>query len=64
MITHIYYYGRPWPAVYINFVQNIHQIQVLTDPLCRAQAIFLCAAEQRTGYHISWVDLQRKANCL
>ena len=26
-------------AVYINFVQIIHQIQVLTEPLCRAQAI-------------------------
>ena len=32
--------GRPWPAAYINFNQNIHQIQVLTKPLCRAQAIF------------------------
>ena len=29
-------YGRPWPAVYINFVLKIHQIQVLTEPLCRA----------------------------
>ena len=24
---------------------------------------FLCAAEQRAGYQISWVDLQREANC-
>ena len=35
------HYGRPWPAIYINFVQNIHQTQVLTEPLCRAQAIFM-----------------------
>ena len=34
------YCGRPWLAAYINFNQNIHQIQVLTTPLCRAQAIF------------------------
>ena len=32
--------GRPWPAAYININQNTHQIQVLTKPLCRAQAIF------------------------
>ena len=32
--------GRPWPAAYIIFNQNTHQIQVLTKPLCRAQAIF------------------------
>ena len=35
------YYGRPWPAVYINFVLKIHQIHVLTEPLCRAQARFM-----------------------
>ena len=46
-------YGRPWPAVYTIFVQIIHQIQVLTEPLC--------AAEQRTGYQISLVNLQREA---
>ena len=34
--------GRPWPDAYINFNQNTHQIQVLTKPLCRAQAIFYC----------------------
>ena len=37
---HKLYCGRPWPAAYINFNQNIHQIQVLTKPLCRAQAMF------------------------
>ena len=58
-----YYCGRPWPAAYINFNQTIHQIQVLTKPLCRAQAIFYIAAEQRVGYQISWVDLQREVNC-
>ena len=35
-----HYCGRPWSAAYINFNQNIHQNQVLTKPLCRAQAIF------------------------
>ena len=34
----IIFSSRPWPAVYINFVQILHQIQVLTEPLCRAQA--------------------------
>ena len=45
--------GRPWPAAYINFNQNIHQIQVLTKPLCRAQAIFysLPNNEWGTKYH-------------
>ena len=45
--------GRPWPAAYINFNQNIHQIQLLTKPLCRAQAIFysLPNNERGTKYH-------------
>ena len=45
--------GRPWPAAYINFNQNTHQIQVLTKPLCRAQAIFysLPNYERGTKYH-------------
>ena len=30
------YCGRPWPAAYINIIQNTHQIQVLTEALCRA----------------------------
>ena len=47
------YCGRPWPAAYINFNQNIHQIQVLTKPLCRAQAVFylLPNNEWGTKYH-------------
>ena len=28
--------GRPWPAAYINVSQNIHQNQVLTEPLYSA----------------------------
>ena len=45
--------GRPWPAAYINFNQNIHQNQVLTKPLCRAQAIVysLPNNEWGTKYH-------------
>ena len=34
------YFGRPWLAAYIMLMQNTHQIQVSTEPLCRAQAIF------------------------
>ena len=45
--------GRPWPAAYINFNQNTHQIQVSTKPLCHAQAIFysLPNNEWGTKYH-------------
>ena len=42
------YCGRPWPAAYITFMQITHQIQDLTEPLSRAQAISF-AAEQREG---------------
>ena len=47
------YCGWPWSAGYINFMQNTHQIQVLTKPLCRAQAIFysLPNNEWGTKYH-------------
>ena len=41
--------GRPWPAAYINFNQNTHQIQVLTKPLCRAQAIFYSLPNNEWG---------------
>ena len=40
-LIYLAYYGRLWPAVYIIFVQITQQIQVLTEPLCRAQAIFM-----------------------
>ena len=45
-----FYYGRPWPAVYINFILKTHQIQVLTEPLCRAQAIFMRCWTTSTGW--------------
>ena len=45
----ILYYGRPWPAVYINFVLKIHLIQVLTEPLCRAQASFYVLPNNERG---------------
>ena len=41
--------GRPWPAAYINFNQNIRQIQVLTKPLCRAQALFYSLPNNEWG---------------
>ena len=43
------YCGRPWPAAYINFNQNTHQIQVSTKPLCRAQAIFYSLSNNEWG---------------
>ena len=41
--------GRPWRAAYINFNQNTHRIQVLTKPLCRAQAIFYSLPNNELG---------------
>ena len=38
-----------WPAVNINFVQNIDRIQVLTEPLCRAQAIYYALPNNERG---------------
>ena len=49
MISQPFYCGRPWPAAYINFNQNIHQIQVLTKPLCHAQAIFYSLPNNEWG---------------
>ena len=43
------YCGRPWPAAYINIIQNTHQIQVLTKALCRAQAIFYSLPHNEWG---------------
>ena len=43
------YCGRPWPAAYINFNQNKHQIQVLIKPLYRAQAIFCSLPNNEWG---------------
>ena len=49
MITYEACCGRPCLAAYINFNQNIHQIQVLTKPLCRAQAIFYSLPNNERG---------------
>ena len=43
-----YCHGR-WPAAYININVNTHQIQVLTEPLCRAQAIFYLLPNNEWG---------------
>ena len=43
------YCGQPWPAAYINIIQNTHQIQVLTEALCRAQAIFYSLPNNERG---------------
>ena len=41
--------SQPWPAVYINFLQIIHQIQFLCEPLCHAQAIFYSLPNNERG---------------
>ena len=41
--------GRPWPAAYINIIQNTHQIRVLTEALCRAQAVFYSLPNNEWG---------------
>ena len=57
------YYGRPWPAVYINFVLKIYQIQVLTEPLCRAQASFYALPNNERGTKYLGLTYSAKQNC-
>ena len=56
-------YGRPWPAVYINFVLKIHQIQVLTEPLCRAQASFYALPNNERGTKYRGITYSARQNC-
>ena len=56
-------YGRPWPAVYINFVLKIHQIQVLTKPLCRAQASFYALPNNERGTKYRGLTYSARQNC-
>ena len=58
-----FYYGRPWPAVYINFVLKIHQIQVLTEPLCRAQASFYALPNNERGTKYHGLTYSARQNC-
>ena len=44
-----YYCGRPWPAAYINIIQNTQQIQVSTKALCHAHAIFYSLPNNEWG---------------
>ena len=57
------YCGRPWPAVYINFVLKIHQIQVLTEPLCRAQANFYALPNNERGTKYRGLTYSARQNC-
>ena len=52
--------GQPWPAAYIMFMQNTNQIQVLTDPLCRTQAIFysLLNTQGHNFYKLKYISLE------
>ena len=56
-------YGRPWPAVYINFVLKIHQIQVLTEPLFRAQASFYALPNNERGTKYRGLTYSARQNC-
>ena len=56
-------YGRPWPAVYINFVLKIHQIQVLTEPLCRAQASFYALPNNKRDTKYRGLTYSARQNC-
>ena len=58
-----YYYGRPWPAVYINFVLKIHQIQVLTEPSCRAMARFYALPNNELGTKYRGLTYSARQNC-
>ena len=51
---------RPWPAAYINFMQNTHQIHVLTKPLSRAQAIFYSLPNNEWGTKYRWLTYSAK----
>ena len=62
-ITQFGYYGRPWPAVCINFVLKIHQIQVLTEPLCRAQASFYALPNNERGTKYRGLTYSARQNC-
>ena len=57
------YYGQPRPAVYINFVLKIHQIQVLTKPLCRAQASFYALPNNERGTKYHGLTYSARQNC-
>ena len=57
------FYGRPWPAVYINFVLKIHQIQVLTEPLSRAQASFYELPNNERGTKYRGLTYSARQNC-
>ena len=62
-VTKFHFCSRPWPAAYKNFNQNIHQIQILTKPLCRAQAIFYSLPNNELGTKYRGFDLHREVNC-
>ena len=57
------HYGRPWPAVNIIFVQITHQIQVLTEPLCRAQAILYALPNNERGTKYRGLTYSARQNC-
>ena len=52
--------GQPWPAAYITFMQITHRIQVLTEPLCRAQAMFYLMPNIEWGTKYRWVTHSAK----
>ena len=56
-------YGTPWPAVYINFMQITHHIQVLAEPLCRAEAILYALPNNERGTKYRGLTYSVRQNC-
>ena len=50
-------------ATYINFVLKIHQIQVLTEPLCRAQVSFNALPNNERGTKYRGLTYSARQNC-
>ena len=47
-LSHLLFCERPWPLPAAN-IMFIHKIQVLTEPLCHAQAIFYSLPNNEWG---------------
>ena len=47
----------------VDFVLKIHQIQVLTEPLCRAQASFYALPNNERGTKYRGLTYSARQNC-
>ena len=55
--------GRPWPAALYKLQSKYTSNSGFDQTFMPCSGYILFAAEQRVGYQISWVDLQREVNC-